>query len=200
VSTLLHLDTSPRPDAASRHLTAAFAGQWRQEHPGAAVVRHDLARPGLAPARPAPLAALLSTDPDGDRAASPEPLGAVARRRAREALAAGTWVLGAPFDGTDLPAALRTWADQVARVQVCEPQPPSSRRAVVVTAGGCDGATQTPSAREEALRDLLARLGVDDVTVIHADGCAGAGPASADVLERALVQVRELAAGALAAA
>ncbi|MET8795647.1 hypothetical protein ABZV91_04180 [Nocardia sp. NPDC004568] len=38
MSTLLHLDASPRTRSISRELSAAFADSWRLEHPGAVSV------------------------------------------------------------------------------------------------------------------------------------------------------------------
>ena len=121
--TLLHLDASPRPLSISKAVSAAFAGSWRAEHPGAGYVYRNLA------ADPVPFidagwteicdAVLAAGDTDLERLPTlirtPAQVGAwrIVEPLLTELLAADIVLIGTPMYNYSIPAALEAWLDQV---------------------------------------------------------------------------------------
>ncbi|MFI6028326.1 FMN-dependent NADH-azoreductase [Amycolatopsis magusensis] len=177
---LLHLDSSARRDSFSRQLTARFAESWRAAHPGAGYTYRDLA------ADPVPVIGeawteicdhLLAhgiTDParyaeavrtDGQRAAW-----AIISPLLTELLAADLVLIGAPMYNFSVPAALKTWIDQVTFPRMSL----AGRAFVVVNARGGAYGPGTPREafdhQERYLRDFFAgHYDVTDVTFVNTE-------------------------------
>ncbi|GAB2750300.1 FMN-dependent NADH-azoreductase [Amycolatopsis magusensis] len=177
---LLHLDSSARRDSFSRQLTARFAESWRAAHPGASYTYRDLA------ADPVPVIGeawteicdhLLAhgiTDParyaeavrtDGQRAAW-----AVISPLLTELLAADLVLIGAPMYNFSVPAALKSWIDQVTFPRMSL----AGRAFVVVNARGGAYGPGTPREafdhQERYLRDFFAgHYDVTDVTFVNTE-------------------------------
>jgi FMN-dependent NADH-azoreductase len=113
--TLLHIDSSPRGDySASRKLTAEFVASWRKENPGGQVIRRDLYATGLPPVTMEWIAAAYT--PEDQR--SPEQRAALklSDELIAELQRADQYVLGVPMFNFSIPAVLKLYIDQIARV------------------------------------------------------------------------------------
>lgn len=178
--TLLHLDASPRPRSISKAVSAAFAGSWHAEHPGAGYVYRDLA------ADPVPFidagwtdicdAVLAAGGTDLERLATlaRTPAQAAAWRIVEplltELLAADIVLIGTPMYNYSIPAALKAWLDQVTFPRMSL----APRRFVVATARGGAYSPGTPKAtfdyQERYLRDFFAgHFAVTDTVFINAE-------------------------------
>ncbi|MGC7100552.1 FMN-dependent NADH-azoreductase [Amycolatopsis lurida] len=177
---LLHLDSSARRDSFSRQLTARFAELWRAAHPGAEYTYRDLA------ADPVPLIGeawteicdQLLTHGITDPARYPEVVRTDAQRAAwavvspllDELLAADLVLIGAPMYNFSVPAALKTWIDQVTFPRMSL----AGRAFVVVNARGGSYEPGTPREafdhQERYLRDFFAgHYDVTDVTFVNTE-------------------------------
>jgi FMN-dependent NADH-azoreductase len=161
-------------------VSAAFAGSWRAEHPGAGYVYRDLA------ADPVPFidagwtdicdAVLAAGGTDLERLATlvRTPAQAAAWRIVEplltELLAADTVLIGTPMYNYSIPAALKAWLDQVTFPRMSL----APRRFVVATARGGAYSPGTPKAafdyQERYLRDFFAgHFAVTDTVFINAE-------------------------------
>jgi FMN-dependent NADH-azoreductase len=115
MTTLLHIDASPRGDRSlSRRLSRRFVGALSARAPGLEVVRRDLA------AAPPPLMseawiAAAFTPPAARDAAMREAL-AWSDAAIAEVVRAEVIVIGTPMHNYGMPAALKAWFDQVIRI------------------------------------------------------------------------------------
>jgi FMN-dependent NADH-azoreductase len=112
---LLHIDSSPRGDySASRKLSAEFVASWRNENPDGEVIRRDLYTTNLPPVTMEWIAAAYT--PDEQR--SPEQRSALklSDELIAELLRADQYVLGVPMFNFTIPAVLKLYIDQIARV------------------------------------------------------------------------------------
>ena len=180
MSHLLHLDSSARRDSFSRQLTARFAASWRAAHPGDGYTYRDLA------ADPVPLIGEawteicdhLLTHGITDPARYPEAVRTDAQRAAwavispllAELLAADLVLIGAPMYNFSVPAALKTWIDQVTFPRMSL----AGRAFVVVNARGGSYEPGTPREafdhQERYLRDFFAgHYDVTDVTFVNTE-------------------------------
>ncbi|WP_284741121.1 FMN-dependent NADH-azoreductase [Amycolatopsis sp. RTGN1] len=175
MSHLLHLDSSARRTSFSRELSARYADAWT----GTRTYR-DLAAdpvPVIGEAWTEICDALLTagiTDPAhyADVVETPE------RRKAwatvepllAELLEADVVLIGAPMYNFSIPAALKTWIDQVTF-------PRMSLRGKAFVIAGARGGTYAPGTprapfdhHERYLRDFIAgHYDVDDVRFVHAE-------------------------------
>ncbi len=201
-SVLLRVDSSPRPESATRALTAAYASAWQAGHPDGEVRHHDL-----------PLLELphLGATELGAWFADPSDLsdlhGLVLARSNRlidDVLAADEIVIGAPMWNFAIPSSLKAWIDHIVRagrtVQFGENGPVgalAAERAVVITSRGSDFRPGGPTAdldfQEPYLRHLLSWLGVQDVQFVHADHQGPNWPDSRSVLDESRAEVERLA-------
>ncbi|UJW36292.1 NAD(P)H-dependent oxidoreductase [Saccharothrix sp. AJ9571] len=177
---LLHLDSSARRDSFSRQLTARFAESWRAARPGASYTYRDLA------AEPVPLIGeawteicdyLLAhgiTDParyaEAVRTDEQRAAWAVISPLLDELLAADLVLIGAPMYNFSVPAALKTWIDQVTFPRMSL----AGRAFVVVNARGGAYGPGTPREafdhQERYLRDFFAgHYDVTDVTFVNTE-------------------------------
>lgn len=188
---ILHLDASARHDGSlSRQLSAAIAARF----PGAEITRRDLAA-GL-PFVDAAWVGATFTAPDARSEAQRAAL-AFSDTLVDELVAADILIIGTPIYNFGLPAVLKAWIDQIARVHRSFHYTATGpvglltgKRAII---GIASGGTQVGSEIDFAsgyLRHILGFVGIDDVTVIAADQHMGRGPAA---LENALAQIGELA-------
>ncbi|AXB43973.1 FMN-dependent NADH-azoreductase [Amycolatopsis albispora] len=177
---LLHLDSSARRDSFSRQLGARFAEAWRAAHPGAGYTYRDLA------ADPVPLIGEAWTEicdyllahgiteparyPEAVRTDAQREAWAVVAPLLDELLAADVVLIGAPMYNFSVPAALKTWIDQVTFPRMSL----SGKAFVVVGARGGAYGAGTPREpfdyQERYLRDFFAgHYDVTDVRFVHAE-------------------------------
>ncbi|PPK68335.1 NAD(P)H-dependent oxidoreductase [Actinokineospora auranticolor] len=179
MSHLLHLDTSARPNSASRALTARFAETWSRA-PGTTRAYRDLAADPVPPIGEGwthlcdELLRRGLTDPVRYREAVTTPAAerawAVVEPLLAELLAADVVVIGCPMYNYSVPGALKTWIDQVTFPRMSL----TGRRFAVLGARGGAYGPGTPREpydhQERYLRDFLAgHFAVEDVTFAHAE-------------------------------
>jgi len=178
MSTLLHLDSSPRGDRSiTRSLTADFVASWREAHPEGKVLVRDLALQPPPFVTEAWVAAAFSPAPtEADKAAL-----AASDALIDEIFAADRIVLGVPMYNFNVPAVFKAWIDQVSRVGRTFSIGANGleglvkgKKVTVVTASGSVFREGTPYAsynfQEPYLRAVLGFLGVTDVEFVVADG------------------------------
>jgi len=177
---LLHIDSSVLSDnSVSRKLTQIVVEQWRQADPDVEVVYRDLAveTPNH-----------LSADILGAGAVAPEQWSPVQREEVafgktllEEFLAADVIVLGAPMYNFSIPSQLKAWLDRVMvagrTFKYTESGPvglAGDKQAVIVSSRGgiySEGSpAQAMDHQESYLQTALGFVGIDDVTVIRAEG------------------------------
>ncbi|MEV4142193.1 NAD(P)H-dependent oxidoreductase [Amycolatopsis sp. NPDC049691] len=172
---LLHLDSSARRTSFSRELTARYAAGWT----GTRTYR-DLAAdpvPVIGEAWTQICDALLTagiTDPahyaDVVETPSQKQAWTIVEPLLAELLEADVVLIGAPMYNFSIPAALKTWIDQVTF-------PRMSLRGKAFVIAGARGGTYAPGTprapfdhHERYLRDFIAgHYDVDDVRFVHAE-------------------------------
>ena len=176
MSNVLIIESSARQqDSFSRQLTRQFISQWQAAHPADQVTVRDLA---LAPV-PHLDASLLGgwMKPEGQRNADEQISLQRSNELTDELLAADVLVLAAPMYNFAIPSTLKAWLDHVLRAGVTfkytETGPQGllvGKKAYVLTARGGLYAGSTSDHQEPYLRQIMAFIGIHDVTFIHAEG------------------------------
>ena len=176
MSNVLIIESSARQqDSFSRQLTRQFISQWQAAHSADQVAVRDLA---LAPV-PHLDASLLGgwMKPEGQRNADEQISLQRSNELTDELLAADVLVLAAPMYNFAIPSTLKAWLDHVLRAGVTfkytETGPQGllvGKKAYVLTARGGLYAGSTSDHQEPYLRQVMAFIGIHDVTFIHAEG------------------------------
>lgn len=178
--TLLHLDSSPMyGHSVSRELTQAFADQWSAAHPGAAVIRRDLAATDLRPLDAAWIGA--NSTPADKRTPEQQQVLALSDVLVAELVRADEYVLGVPMHNFSAPATFKLWIDQVSRVGVtfsyADGTPKgllTGKKATFLIATGGQYGPETQMASfnfvEPYLRSVFAFWGVTETTFLTAGG------------------------------
>lgn len=173
---LLVIESSARQHGSvSRQLTERFLTRWRAAHPDDRICRRDLG------AEPVPHLDIALLNAWTQPATSHGPAECAALQRAdqlvHELLAADVLVLAAPMYNFTIPSTLKAWFDHVLRAgltfRYSENGPEGllhGKRAFVVTARGGIYSGGIQDHQEPYLRQLLAFMGIHDVTFIHAEG------------------------------
>ncbi|MEE1867248.1 FMN-dependent NADH-azoreductase [Pseudomonas auratipiscis] len=199
MSRVLVIESSARQQGSiSRQLTADFVSQWQAVHPADQVTLRDLA------VNPVPHldANLLGgwMKPEDQRNA--DELQALARSNelTDEVLAADVLVLAAPMYNFTIPSTLKAWLDHVLRAGVTfkytETGPQgllTGKKAYVLTARGGIHAGATSDHQEPYLRQVMAFIGIHDVTFIHAEGLNLGGDFHEKGLNQAKAQLAAVA-------
>ena len=182
MSTLLHLDASPRGErSVSRQLTKEFATAWKQANPGAEIIYRDLGH------NPVPFVseswiAAAYTPAD---ALSPELRAAIATsdKLIAELEKATDYVFGVPMHNFSVPAAFKAYIDQIVRVGRTFAHDESGykgllndKKVTVITSSGGAYRSGSPFApynhQEPWIRTILGFIGITDIDFIVADGLA----------------------------
>ena len=177
---LLHIDSSVLSDnSVSRQLTRNVVDQWVRAHPEAEVSYRDLAL--RAPDH-------LSADILGAGSVAPEQRSPAQREEIafgeallEEFLAADVIVLGAPMYNFSIPSQLKAWLDRVMvagrTFKYTDAGPvglAGGKKAVIVSSRGGIYSEGSPAHvmdhQESYLQAALDFVGIDDVTVIRAEG------------------------------
>ena len=176
MSRVLIIESSARQqDSVSRQLTQTFISQWQTAHPADQITVRDLA------VKPVPhldinlLGGWMK--PAGQRSDIEESSLERSNQLTDELLAADVLVMAAPMYNFAIPSTLKAWLDHVLRAGVTfkytdtGPQGLlSGKRAYVLTARGGIYAGSTADHQEPYLRQVMAFIGIHDVTFIHAEG------------------------------
>ncbi|HEY5833418.1 FMN-dependent NADH-azoreductase [Streptomyces sp.] len=219
---LLHIDSSPRPDSVTRRVTAEFAASWRAAHPDDAPYTYrDLAAAPVPHIDADQVAIMHRLESTGvrdlgvarDAAGTPEEKAswAVAWELIDEVLAADTVVLGVPMHNFSVPSTFKAWFDRlVIPPLVVDPGtgmgPLSGKKVVVITARGGAYGPGAPrhgfDFQEPHLRAAFGMVGfADDLTFLnseltksaHVPRLAGFKEMAAASLTAALDSARDLA-------
>ena len=176
MSNVLIIESSARQQGSfSRQLTQQFISQWQAARPADQVTVRDLAL------NPVPHldANLLGgwMKPEAQRSADEHASLKRSDELTDELLAADVLVLAAPMYNFAIPSTLKAWLDHVLRAGVTfkytETGPQgllTGKKAYVLTARGGLYAGSTSDHQEPYLRQVLAFVGIHDVTFIHAEG------------------------------
>ncbi|WP_409279251.1 FMN-dependent NADH-azoreductase [Pseudomonas defluvii] len=176
MSRVLIIESSARQnDSISRQLTRDFIAQWQSAHPTDTITVRDLA------ANPVPHLdeTLLGGWMKPQEQRSVEELKALQRSNelTDELLAADVLVMAAPMYNFTIPSTLKAWLDHVLRAGITfkytETGPQgllTGKRAYVLTARGGIHAGGASDHQEPYLRQVMAFIGIHDVTFIHAEG------------------------------
>jgi FMN-dependent NADH-azoreductase len=189
--TILHLTCSPRGTAAfSRIVSAEFVEALRAVHPDCAVVRRNLAT--------SPPAFVDAAFADAIRDPSMIDAGALSESQAliAELDAADVLVIGTPMHNFTVPAPLKAWIDQIVRIHRSFRATPTGKVGVlrdrptlaVVSSGGYftgpspSGTPAQPDYLTPYLRDILATIGIRDLTFVTLEGLSRGPDAVASAL------------------
>jgi FMN-dependent NADH-azoreductase len=176
MSRVLIIESSARQqDSVSRQLTQTFISQWQTAHPNDSITVRDLA------VNPVPHLDINLLGGWMKPAEQRNDLEQVSLERSNqltdELLAADVLVMAAPMYNFAIPSTLKAWLDHVLRAGVTfkytdtGPQGLlSGKRAYVLTARGGIYAGSPADHQEPYLRQVMAFIGIHDVTFIHAEG------------------------------
>jgi len=183
MATLLRIDSSPRDGDASfsRQLSAEFAEQWRQMHPGGKVIVRDLATTDLPPVSAEWIGAVYTPEPQ--RTTRQREALAISDELIAELDAADEYVFGVAMHNFSIPSVFKLWIDQIARLGktfIYENGAPAglltSKKATFLVASGGVYGQGTPMAEknlvEPYLRLIFGFLGVTDTRFVNAGGTA----------------------------
>ena len=199
MSNVLIIESSARQqDSFSRQLTRQFIVQWQAAHPADQVTVRDLAL------NPVPHldANLLGgwMKPEAQRNADEQASLQRSNELTDELLAADVLVLAAPMYNFAIPSTLKAWLDHVLRAGVTfkytETGPQGllvGKKAYVLTARGGLYAGSTSDHQEPYLRQVMAFIGIHDVTFIHAEGMNLGGDFQEKGLNQAKARLSEIA-------
>jgi len=200
--TLLQIDSSPRSASVSGQLAARYVAQWKQQNPGAAVIRHNTSLEKLPYVDEAMLNAMFT--PEEARGQEQLQSLALSDKLVEELLAADVLVLAVPMWNLGIPASLKAWVDLISRAGKTfrytatgvESLVPAGKKVVVFTARGgsypAGTMAQAFDQQEPYLRAVFGFLGLTDVTFIHAENQSRSGDAPAQAIAKAEAELAEL--------
>lgn len=196
MSRVLIIESSARlQDSVSRQLTRDFISQWQAANPADQISVRDLALNPVPHLDSHLLGGWMK--PEAQRSA--EEVQALARSNelTDEVLAADVLVLAAPMYNFTIPSTLKAWLDHVLRAGITFKYTPTGpqglltgKRAYVLTARGGIHAGAGSDHQEPYLRQVMAFIGIHEVTFIHAEGLNMGG----DFHEKGLNQAKALLA------
>jgi FMN-dependent NADH-azoreductase len=180
--TLLHINSSPLYGrSVSRQLTNAFVTEWKSSHPNGTVVDRDLNATPI-PSVSAEWVGAAYT-PEEARTPQQRELLALSDTLLTELEQADEYVFGVPMHNFGVPAVLKLWIDQIARLgrtfSYANGTPKgllTGKKAtfIIATGGIYDAQTQMASFNfvEPYLRSVFGFLGVTDATFLTTGGTA----------------------------
>lgn len=183
--TILHIDSSIAGDnSVSRILSQSVVDRLKAQHPGAKILRRDLAAQSLPH---------LTLEALGDHSV------------VDEFLAADTVVIGAPMYNFGIPSQLKAWIDRIAiagkTFRYTEKGPiglAGGRKVIIASSRGGFYGPDTPMSsldhQENYLRGIFAFIGVTDVTFVRAEGVAVSADSRAKAIEVAKSDAARIAA------
>ena len=199
MSNVLIIESSARQqDSFSRELTQQFISHWKTLHPADRLTTRDLA------VNPVPHldADLLGgwMRPEAQRNAAEQASLQRSNELTDELLAADVLVLAAPMYNFAIPSTLKAWLDHVLRAgltfKYTDTGPQgllTGKKAYVLTARGGIYAGSTADHQEPYLRQVLAFVGIHDVTFIHAEGMNLGGDFQEKGLNQAKAKLSDVA-------
>lgn len=195
MTTILWIEVSPRGARSwSRRFGAELVARLERRHPGARIVRRDLAADPPPPIGTAFAEAILRRPEEWD-AADRDALG-YSEQVIGELEEADVVVIATPMSNYTVPATLKTWIDHVVRIRRTFMGTPQGkvgllrdRPTYVVTSSGgyhaSDAAVLQPDFLAPYLRAILATIGIHDVRFLMAQGVTRGPDAEARASESA---------------
>jgi FMN-dependent NADH-azoreductase len=180
MSTLLHLDASPRADySVSRQLSTAAVRAWKSKNPTGIVVERDLTKTALTFVDMEWIVGAF-TAPDQHTDGNKRAL-AISDELVAEVLAADEIIIGTPMYNFAIPAALKAWIDHIVRAGKTfqytatgvDGLAKGKKVVVAVASGGVyDEASGMAAYNYEIpyLRHIFGFIGISDVTFVQAGG------------------------------
>ncbi len=204
MSTLLHIDSSPRGTSTSSLLSHQFVDRFVAKHQGVTVVHHNTTNETL----PYVTETMVNGGftPEDKRTPEMKEALAFSDKLTYELLAADTLVLGVPMWNFSIPASLKAWIDLIVRSGLTFQYgpdgasgliPPGKKVYTFASRGGDYAKESSANAydlQEPYLRAIFGFLGLTDVTFIAANN-QNRGPEEAKAgLERAQSELAKLLA------
>jgi len=180
MSALLHIDNSPLYGrSVSRELTAEFVIQWKASHPDGKILERDLNAIAIPPVTAEWVGAAYN--PEEARTPQQKEVLSLSDSLIAELEEADEFVFGVPMHNFGVPAVLKLWIDQIARVgrtfSYANGTPKGllvGKKAtfIIATGGIYDAQTQMASFNfvEPYLRSVFGFLGVTNATFLTAGG------------------------------
>jgi FMN-dependent NADH-azoreductase len=207
MSTLLHLDASPRNDRSnSRRLSACFIQKWRDQHPNDTVLYRDL-RVFTPPHVTEDWIAGAFSPPD-QRSAQMQQALQLSDMLIDEFVSADVYVFGVPMSNFAAPAVFKAYIDNIVRVGrtfLYAPDDPSGpykplvhgKRLFVLVSSGASGYDPTGpmwplNHLEPHLRTVFGFIGVNDISFIYAGNDMAGGEPLEHAINEALDQISHL--------
>ena len=162
-------------------LTHEFLENWKRANPNGQVITRDLTQTAIAPITGPWVGAAYT--PEEARTPEQRQLLALSDTLVAELFAANEYVFGVPMHNFGIPAVLKLWIDQIARVNKTFSYATGTpvglltgkKATILIASGGSyDAGTAMASFNfvEPYLRTVFGFLGVTDVTVVSAGGAA----------------------------
>lgn len=200
MTTILQVNNSVfGDDGVSSRLADTFVAQERTRRDEARVLRRNLGDHPVPHLTAERFRAALT--PPEERSAEQAREAAIADELVEELQAADVLVLGVPVYNFHVPSPLKAWFDHVARAgttfRYTENGPEGllkGRKAYVFMASGGQYAETSMDFAAPWLRHMLGFLGIDDVTVVRAEGMAMGEETSRQAIEAANQRIAALAA------
>ena len=191
---ILHIDASARHEGSiSRSLTADLVAALEDRHPGATIIRRDLAD-GIPMINADWIAANFT--PAEERTPTQRITLARSDALVAELQEADILVIGAPVYNFSVPTALKAWIDMITRARLTfrytekgvEGLLQNKKSYIVVPSGGVPVGSPVDFATPY-LRHALAFVGIDDIEIVAA---TGADRDNGEALDQARAQIAEL--------
>jgi FMN-dependent NADH-azoreductase len=191
---ILHIDASARHEGSiSRSLTADLVAALEDRHPGAEIIRRDLAD-GIPMINADWIAANFT--PAEERTPTQRITLARSDALVAELKEADILVIGAPIYNFSVPTALKAWIDMIARARLTfrytekgvEGLLLNKKAYIVVPSGGVPVGSPVDFATPY-LRHALAFVGIDDIEIVAA---TGADRDNGEALDQARAKIAEL--------
>ncbi|MBP5072773.1 NAD(P)H-dependent oxidoreductase [Pseudomonas chlororaphis] len=186
MSRILAVHGSPRGERShSRRLTEGFLQAWLKAHPQGQLTRREVGRASLPHVSEAFVAAAFYPEPQA-RPLSMQADLALSDELVTEVLEHELLVISAPMYNFSVPSGLKAWVDQIVRLGLTfntvqdngiaqyEPLVRGKKALIVTSRGGFGfgpgGELEAMNHADPWLRTALGFIGIDDVTVVAAEG------------------------------
>ncbi|POA18668.1 FMN-dependent NADH-azoreductase [Pseudomonas sp. FW300-N1A1] len=186
MSKILAIHASPRGDRShSRRLAEVFLAAWQAQHPQAQLTRREVGRALIPPVSEAFIAAAFHPEPEA-RSLSMQADLALSDQLVAELLEHDGLVISTPMHNFSVPSGLKAWIDQIVRLGLTfnhsldngiaqyEPLVKGKKALIVTSRGGFGfgpgGENEAMNHADPLLRTALGFIGIDEVTVVAAEG------------------------------
>ncbi|MGF6151390.1 FMN-dependent NADH-azoreductase [Pseudomonas fluorescens] len=186
MSKILAIHASPRGDRShSRRLAEVFLAAWQTHHPHARLTRREVGRALIPPVNEAFIAAAFYPEP-GSRPLSMQADLALSDELVGELFDHDLLVISTPMYNFSVPSGLKAWIDQIVRLGLTfnhsldngiaqyEPLVKGKKALIITSRGGFGfgpgGENEAMNHADPLLRTALGFIGIDDITVVAAEG------------------------------